>query len=387
MTALYEFVSFVSVFCAENPRSSKAAVAAAAADAFGLTRERSLYVGTTFSVRFSVASGAGLSNTILSLSALRPHDARPFVVCALRAVGPEFLLANTTFLRKVSHSSRELALDNIRGSFNGSDIIREIDGVKNEPRNFAALFALHSAFTWDENLARLVEATGNIVGTGRRFPVGEAERALILAAPEVAARLSEHDEYLEVGRRLTAALLARQDDVLAAGAIDNVNLRGNRIEQLLTDAGHFHRIDDIVFTLKIGAKVVVDIKTKVLTLQASPKAYNIDKYLALLAQGSTVMSFFFVGLDLPRQSVASCFVSTLDRTILEATKVQHHWAGRNSRGVTQLAGSLPIFEPGFKETIDVERARARLQAFIDISGKAARGRAHTLAAWRRVPPA
>ena len=365
MTSLGEFVSFVSAFCVANPRSSKADVASAAGEAFGLTRVRSLYVGSGFSVRFSVASGAGLSNTILSLSALQPHDEHPVVVCVLRAIGPEFLLANSTFLRKVSHSSRDLALDNVRGSFNGSDIIREFDGLRNEPRNFAALFALHIAFTWDENLARLVEATSGIVGTGRRFHVGETERATILAAPEVAARLSEHNEYLEVGQRLTAALMARQGDVLAAGAIDNVNLRGNRIEQLLTDAGHFHRIDDIVFTLRIGAKVIVDIKTKVLTLQASPKAYNIDKYLALLAQGSTVMSFFFVGLDLPRQSVASCFVSTLDRTILDATRVQHHWAGRNSRGVTQLTGSLPIFQPDFRETIDLQRARAALQAFID----------------------
>lgn len=365
MTPLDELVLFVSALCAANPRSSKTDVATAAAEAFGLTRERSLYVGAAFSVRFSVASGSGLSNTILSLSALRPHDERPIVVCVLRATGPEFLLANSTFLRKVSHSSRDLAMDNVRGSFNGSDIIREIDGFRNEPRNFAALFALHSAFTWDENLARLVEATGDIVGTGRKFHVGETEREIILAAPDVAARLSEHDEYLQVGQRLTTALMARWGDVLAAGSIDNVNLRGNRIEQLLTDAGHFHRIDDIVFTLRIGAKVVVDIKTKVLTLQANPKAYNIDKYLALLAQGSTVMSFFFVGLNLPRQSVASCFVSTLDRTILEATRVQHHWAGRNSRGVTQLTGGLPIFEPGFKETIDVQRARTTLQAFID----------------------
>ncbi len=309
MTPLDELVSFVTRFSAANPRTSKAEVAEAAAEAFGLTRVRSLYVGPAFSVRFSVAGGSGLSNTILSLSALQPHDEQPVLVCVLRAIGPEFLLANSTFLRKVSHSSRDLALDNVRGSFNGSDIIREIDGLTNAPENFAALFALHSGFTWDENLARLVEATGNIVGTGRRFPVGERERAIILTAPEVAARLSEHHEYLEVGRRLSTALAARREQVLAAGAIDNVNLRGNRIEQLLTDAGHFHRLDDIVFTLKLGATVVVDIKTKILALQASPKAYNIDKYLALLAQGDTVMSFFFVGLDLAEHSVKSCFVS------------------------------------------------------------------------------
>lgn len=77
------------------------------------------------------------------------------------------------------------------------------------------------------------------------------------------------------------------------------------------------------------------------------------------------MSFFFVGLDMPRQALSSCFVSTLDRTILGATRIQHHWAGRNSRGVTQLTGILPVFEPDFKETLDVQQAKVVLQTFID----------------------
>jgi hypothetical protein len=363
--ALEELVAFVQGFYEANLGCSKSVVAGATAQRFGLVRDRSLYVGPLFSVRFSVAGGTGLSNTILSLSALKPHDERPVIVCILRARTAEFLLANTTFLRKVSHSSHALSADKIRGSFNGSDIIREIDGIKNQPENFARLFAMHLEFSWEENLARLVEATGSIVGTGRRFVVGARERTTILAAPALAARLSSHQEYMDIGGRLQAALGARQSQVLAAGEIDNVNLRGNRIEQLLTDAGHFHRLDDIVFTLRIGSQVVVDIKTKVLALQASPKAYNIDKYLALLARGDTVMSFFFVGLDLAAHSVKSCFVSTLDHAILSATRVQHHWAGRNSRGVTQLTGSLPIFEAGFQEAIDIPQAQRFLLSFID----------------------
>ena len=63
MTPLDELVSFVTRFSAANPRTSKAEVAEAAAEAFGLTRVRSLYVGPAFSVRFSVAGGSGLSKT------------------------------------------------------------------------------------------------------------------------------------------------------------------------------------------------------------------------------------------------------------------------------------------------------------------------------------
>jgi len=36
--------------------------------------------------------------------------------------------SNTTFLKKISHSSHELRTDNIKGSFNGSDIMVVYEG-------------------------------------------------------------------------------------------------------------------------------------------------------------------------------------------------------------------------------------------------------------------
>jgi len=53
------------------------------------------------------------------------------------------LLANSTLLRKISHSSQQLRVDNIKGSFNGSDIFRELDGITNEPANVERLFDIH----------------------------------------------------------------------------------------------------------------------------------------------------------------------------------------------------------------------------------------------------
>ena len=43
----------------------------------------------------------------------------------------DLTLANTTFLHKISHSSQDLRVDNIKGSFNGHDIMREFEGVCN----------------------------------------------------------------------------------------------------------------------------------------------------------------------------------------------------------------------------------------------------------------
>ncbi len=62
------------------------------------------------------------------------------------------MLANTTFLKKISHSSKELRLDNIKGSFNGGDIMTEIASLKNEPPAFESLFAYHSGLPFQDNL-------------------------------------------------------------------------------------------------------------------------------------------------------------------------------------------------------------------------------------------
>ena len=69
-----------------------------------------------------------------------------------------------------------LRIDNVKGSFNGSDIVTDYEGTPNVPENFAELFALHSAFTWEENLERLVEATNEIVSRNNRFQPSDDQR-------------------------------------------------------------------------------------------------------------------------------------------------------------------------------------------------------------------
>jgi len=345
---------------------SKEELAAAVTSSFKLTKRRRVYVGEGFAIRFSTASGKSFSNTVLALSALKDYDNLPFIVCVVRPTSIELLLANTTFLRKISHSSHRLRENNVRGSFLGHDILRSYDDIENTPEMFSKLFAIHQEFTWEENLRRLVEATNNIAPTGVRFSPTEAEQTNILASAGIAHSLSQHSEYLGLRITLDEIVLKNQTAIIEAGRIDNVNQRGNTIEQIITDAGNFHGLQDISFTLTIGTTVLVDVKTKIITLTSCPKGYNIDKILASLAAGDTVFSFFFVGLDLAAETIVTCLVSILDETILGATKIQFHWAGRNSRGVTQLTGGLtPIFDKGFRETINVPEAQAFLQKLLD----------------------
>jgi hypothetical protein len=281
------------------------------------------------------------------------------------------LMANTTFLKKISHSSQQLTVDNVRGSFLGHDITRIYSDLANVPANFDALFALHARLTWDENLVRLVEQTNAIIATGVRFEPSPEQTQRILYAPEIAHLLSQHPEYLQLHTDLNQLVQENKEAILAAGHIDNVNLRGNAIEQIITQTGNFHSIEDASRTLRIGTEVKIDIKTKILSLSSSPKGYNIDKTLKALSSGNTVVSFFFVGVNTEEEFVVICLVSIFDKVILNATRIQFHWAGRNSRGVTQLSGDLKsLFGPEFAEEVDVSAAQSFLQKLIDLKPQA-----------------
>ena len=364
---LTELASFLQHYALNHPQCSKDEIAKATESHFNLVRDGPVFHRAKFAIRFSTARGNSFSNVVLSLSTLHRYDHTPFIVCVVRPSGIELLLANTTFLKKVSHSSHQLRIDNVRGSFLGHDIMRTYNGIENTPYNFDTLFSLHTDFTWEEKVARLVEQTNAIVPTGIRFEPSRQEKLSILGAPKVASLLSTHPEYVQLGDKLTQLVHDNRHAILEAGRIDNVNLRGNTIEQIITNAGNFHSLDDIRHKLTIGTEVQVDIKTKILTLSSSPKGYNIDKVLRAMAVGNTVVSFFFVGINVAEEYIVTCLVSILDQTILNATRVQYHWAGRGSRGVTQLAGDLTsIFHPSFSENIDIARARDFLIGLIDL---------------------
>lgn len=81
-----------------------------------------------------------------------------------------------------------------------------------------------------------------------------------------------------------------------------------------------------------------DVKTKIMILSSNPKAYNLDKMLEFLSRYRSVFMFYFVGVD-PGRIVNTVLVSMFQERLLRATIVLKHWAGRNSRGVTQFEGT------------------------------------------------
>ncbi len=327
---------------------------------FSLTKDRSIYYSPFFAIRFSQSATSGFSNTVLSLSNLQKYDELPFIVCLVKPTENVCFLANTTFLAKISHSSQQLRENNIRGSFNGSDIMKTVIDIENKPENFSKLFAIHTEIGFAGNLARLVEATNDIVPSGTKFSVTNANKQIILESVERANRFISSKDYLTLKAELDSKVKKFTNEIVIASLIDNVNIRGRIIEYLIAgedeslrkeiakalqnrsiqiprfatvnSLGDYSRVFDNFFT-------ETDVKTKIMVLNSNPKAYNIDKMLEFLSQDKTVFMFYFIGID-PGKIVNQILVSMFQEKIVSATILLKHWAGRNSRGVTQLEGNV-----------------------------------------------
>lgn len=325
---------------------------------FKLVKDRSVFYCKDFAIRFSSSRNKDFGNTVLSLSHLQKFDDRPFIVCLVTPSMNYLYLANSSFLRKISHSSQELREDNIRGSFNGSDIIKEFEDIVNCGENIERLFNIHECIGFDDNLPRLVESTNNIIPSGKKYKVDKVSRQLILEAPKRACDFISSEEMLTLKKELDDKVEKYKNEILLAALIENVNVRGRIIEYLI--AGENDRLrKELISALKDDNKGIpqfktenelgdytrifesyftkTDVKTKIMILSSNPKAYNLDKILEFLSLKNSVFMFYFVGVD-PGKIVNKVLVSMFQEDLLRSTILLKHWAGRNSRGVTQFEG-------------------------------------------------
>ena len=359
--------------------ADKAALAASIQQKYSLVKDRSVYYCQWFAIRFCKAASRSFGNTVLSLSALQKYDDRPVIVCLVTPAKNYLMLANTTFLKKISHSSQALRVDNIKGSFNGSDIMRSFENVENCEENFEFLFTSHENYPFEENLVRLVEATNNIRPSGRRFEPDDGQRACIYNSVDRAIAFLNAPEYQLLNEDLRARVQAVENEIAIAALIDNVNLRGRIIEYLITETSDLHAA--LMQALRSGAplpeiftadqlgdycrtlgrfRTATDIKTKVMFLSSNPKGYNIDKLLSFLAEDGSVYLIFIVAIGQDGH-IRTRLCSMYNRQLLSSTRIISHWAGRNSRGVTQYIGkALEDIVDALDPAIDAEQARGFL---------------------------
>jgi hypothetical protein len=297
------------------------------------------------------------------------------------------MIANTTFLKKISHSSHELRVNNIRGSFNGSDIVREFEGIHNTEANIARLFDIHAEIGFEGNLVRLVEATNRISPSGEKYGIGKKALSNILKAPRRAIDFLVSGDFPKLKSDLDAKVRKYRKEILLAALIENVNVRGRMIEYLI--AGEDERLrQELVSVLRSGSRSIppfktdnalgdyrrhfdafdteTDVKTKIMILSSNPKAYNLDKMLEFLASNRSVFLFYFIGVD-PGKIVNTVLVSMFQQRLLQSTILLRHWSGRNSRGVTQFEGKAINDLIAMPESaIDEGSAIAFLKRIIDL---------------------
>jgi len=383
MNKVRELLSFIKSL---DGQGNKDAVKNQVVAQFQLTTDRSIHYCENFAIRFSYSSGNGFSNTVLSLSNLKRYDSIPFLVCLVTPQQNRIYLANTTLLSKISHSSQELRLHNIKGSFNGSDIIKEFEGIENTRDNIETLFAFHQEFDFSENLVRLVEATNNIAPSGKKLEVTDSGKAQIDAVNR-AIEFYQSPYYEILQSELEDRVSKYSKEIMVASRIENVNIRGRLIEYLITEDDNDHKA---VFAEDINEEysklskfktenllgdhkrvfepiiTETDIKSKVVVLNSNPKAYNIDKFLELLSRPNTVFLFFFVGIDATR-IVSTQLVSVFQEDLLNGTVSQKHWSGRNSRGVTQFMGTaIDRVLNGATKEIDRAKSTEYLKELINL---------------------
>ena len=92
----------------QNGIADKALLQSSVQQKFHLIKERSVFYCEWFSIRFCKAATRNFGNTVLSLSVLHRYDDRPFFVCLVTPARNYLMLANATFLKKISHSSQAL---------------------------------------------------------------------------------------------------------------------------------------------------------------------------------------------------------------------------------------------------------------------------------------
>lgn len=350
-----ELISFVL----ENKIKSKPELMKSVVSKFSLTKDRSVFYNKYYAIRFSEAKTKGFSNTILSLSALQKFDNIPFIVCVSTPGDVYLLLANSSFLTKVSHSSHQLRVNNIKGSFNGSDIVKKFGHLSNEVINFEEMFVFHQGISFEDNLVRLVESTNQIVGTGNKFVTTPAKEITIIDSVDRTLNFLRSSYYKVLNEDLKDRVSKVENEIVIASLIDNVNVRGRVIEYLITQGESDGIRKEIISALQNKTEIPylkneddlgdynieykdydtkTDIKTKVLYLNSAPKAYNIDKLLEFLSNDKSTYLIYFIGID-SKDKIDTFLCSVFNNELLSGTHIQFHWSGRNSRGVAQFSGN------------------------------------------------
>ena len=321
--------------------------------------DRNLFAHKDFKIRVASTNSNSpkLGNTFKSFNSIIKYDDLPIILMIVSPNQIYYRLVNLTFIKKVSHSSKLLEVSKIRGNLNGPDIMSEFNGLENSKENFDKLFSMHLLENKKENIERIIRETHNIkasVSTGKKISVSLKDFEKYIKT-ENKLLLSKEFSILEDTDRKKIFNLSKEI-IEVFETVDNVNLQGNTIEQLITGSGNTHGIEDTIYESVYG-KIKIDYKTKNLNKKSSPKAVDINKLLETIAEGSRFL-FQLVEYNPENKEISTCLFSPFEEYVINNSLVQHHWSGRGSLGHIQFNNKVKgrnIYENRREINIEVIR--------------------------------
>ncbi|MBK9273030.1 MAG: hypothetical protein IPM49_00630 [Flavobacteriales bacterium] len=306
-----------------------------------------------------VDSKKSTSNTITSLKNILKHDELPFVAVFLDKSAVRFKLANSSLIKKASHSSQGITLERIKGSINGGDILNTLGDVLNEHAHLAELFAQHKDEDHAEHRERIVEATQAIKG---RAPATPPDWDAVEENLRDGSGLLDKAILEEIRRTLFDRVASMRQAILACASHTSPKAFGDCVERMILSTDPAHALGDILFA---NGRVAVDIKGRKAGVPSSPKAFNVQKLVDHLSKGPGAALFFTVTVDVQAGTVACTLIHMLHPELMKHYWHDVRWSGRGSLGTLSLKGDLSaVLNTTERLDLDAPAAITRLRELL-----------------------
>lgn len=280
------------------------------------------------------------SNTFLSIKTIYEFDDKPIIVVLVRPNSFDISLWNTSFVSKVSHSSKNALYDENTGEFtlSGSVNYPNLYHDGNDFEHIVENWNFHYSSDSDHNIRRILKKTSEIEWYWFEKVV------LTEDAIEDFVKKSmnfHYETFNDLSITIERSFYDHKDEIVEIFNNEpSTKRRWEKIQSVITwIQDNDHEFADMYY--EIGDKsILLNIKTIDLTLPSSdsaPQAFNIDKLLNNIDYDDEFTFYFFV-ITKTTDGVFYSLINFLEeRAIRSYGNAMNHWSGQNARGHMQVS--------------------------------------------------
>lgn len=305
--------------------------------------KRSLYADTNnnYIVRFlwTKFDQGTPSNTFLSIKTIYEFDDKPIIVVLVRPNSFDISLGNTSFVSKVSHSSKNALYDENTGEFtlSGSVNYPNIYHDWNDFDHIVENWEFHYSSESDHNIRRILKKTSEIEWNWFEKVVLDDYTIETFVRKSMAFH---YETFADISAIIDKSFYDHKAEIIEI--FDNeasTKRRGEKIQSVITwIQDNDHEFADMYYEIW-DKSILLNIKTIDLTLpsgDSSPQAFNIDKLLNNIDYDDEFTFYFFV-ITKTAEWVFYSLVNFLEeRSIQSYGNPMNHWSWQNARWHMQV---------------------------------------------------